>query len=50
LSDGPQSLTLEGFERLMRRVEQVLQAVDRPLARAQRPAHAQSREAVGARA
>jgi 3-deoxy-7-phosphoheptulonate synthase len=46
LSDGPQSLTLDGFERLMRRVEQVLQAVDRPLARP-RLASAR-REAVGA--
>ncbi len=33
LSDGPQSLTLEGFDQLMRTLEQVLAAVDRPLAR-----------------
>jgi 3-deoxy-7-phosphoheptulonate synthase len=33
LSDGPQSLTLEGFEQLMRQLEQVLAAVGRPLAR-----------------
>jgi 3-deoxy-7-phosphoheptulonate synthase len=33
LSDGPQSLTLEDFEQLMRRLDQVLRAVDRPLAR-----------------
>ncbi|MDQ6675026.1 MAG: 3-deoxy-7-phosphoheptulonate synthase [Chloroflexota bacterium] len=33
LSDGPQSLTLEGFDDLMRTLEQVLSAVDRPLAR-----------------
>ena len=37
LSDGPQSLTLDGFAALMRRVELVLNAVDRPLARAPRP-------------
>jgi 3-deoxy-7-phosphoheptulonate synthase len=48
LSDGPQSLTLDGFERLMRRVELVLNALDRPLAWAQRPGAAQAREAVGA--
>ncbi|HEY2595765.1 MAG TPA: hypothetical protein VGK33_17880, partial [Chloroflexota bacterium] len=33
LSDGPQSLTLEGFEALMHTLEQVLSAVGRPLAR-----------------
>ncbi len=33
LSDGPQSLTLEGFEQLMRTLEKVLSAVGRPLAR-----------------
>ena len=33
LSDGPQSLTLEGFEQLMRTLERVLAAVGRPLAR-----------------
>jgi 3-deoxy-7-phosphoheptulonate synthase len=32
LSDGPQSLTLEQFEDLMHALEQVLTAVDRPLA------------------
>jgi 3-deoxy-7-phosphoheptulonate synthase len=32
LSDGPQSLTLEGFFHLMRKLRPVLQAVDRPLA------------------
>ncbi|MBV9356628.1 MAG: 3-deoxy-7-phosphoheptulonate synthase [Chloroflexi bacterium] len=32
LSDGPQSLTLEGFDHLMQRLGHVLQAVDRPLA------------------
>ncbi len=33
LSDGPQSLTMEGFRDLMRQVEKVLAALDRPLAR-----------------
>jgi 3-deoxy-7-phosphoheptulonate synthase len=33
LSDGPQSLTLEGFEQLMETLERVLAAVGRPLAR-----------------
>jgi 3-deoxy-7-phosphoheptulonate synthase len=33
LSDGPQSLTLEGFDQLMHTLEAVLKAVDRPLAR-----------------
>ncbi len=33
LSDGPQSLTLEGFDQLMRTLEGVLAAVGRPLAR-----------------
>ena len=33
LSDGPQSLTLEGFEQLMQTLELVLAAVGRPLAR-----------------
>jgi 3-deoxy-7-phosphoheptulonate synthase len=33
LSDGPQSLTLEGFDALMLTLEQVLSAVGRPLAR-----------------
>ncbi|MBV8713930.1 MAG: 3-deoxy-7-phosphoheptulonate synthase [Chloroflexi bacterium] len=33
LSDGPQSLTLEGFEQLMHTLEGVLAAVGRPLAR-----------------
>jgi 3-deoxy-7-phosphoheptulonate synthase len=37
LSDGPQSLTLEGFDDLMRKIERVLDAVGRPLARVQRP-------------
>ena len=32
LSDGPQSLTLEGFHQLMRRLVPVLDAVGRPLA------------------
>ena len=32
LSDGPQSLTLEGFDQLMQTLEAVLKAVDRPLA------------------
>jgi 3-deoxy-D-arabino-heptulosonate 7-phosphate (DAHP) synthase len=36
LSDGPQSLTLEGFETLMRTLEQVLRAVGRPLAQPRR--------------
>ncbi len=35
LSDGPQSLTLEGFDQLMRSVEKVLAAVGRSLARPQ---------------
>jgi 3-deoxy-7-phosphoheptulonate synthase len=33
LSDGPQSLTLEDFARLMETLERVLEAVERPLAR-----------------
>jgi 3-deoxy-7-phosphoheptulonate synthase len=33
LSDGPQSLTLDGFQQLMLTLEKVLAAVDRPLAR-----------------
>jgi 3-deoxy-7-phosphoheptulonate synthase len=33
LSDGPQSLTLEGFEQLMQTLRGVLAAVDRPIAR-----------------
>jgi 3-deoxy-7-phosphoheptulonate synthase len=33
LSDGPQSLTLEGFEDLMATLEQVLAAIGRPMAR-----------------
>jgi 3-deoxy-7-phosphoheptulonate synthase len=33
LSDGPQSLTLDGFEQMMRTLEGVLAAVNRPLAR-----------------
>src|SRR6266513_3994263 len=33
LSDGPQSLTLEGFDQLMRTLAGVLAAVDRPMAR-----------------
>jgi 3-deoxy-7-phosphoheptulonate synthase len=36
LSDGPQSLTLEGFEQLMHKLELVLGAIDRPLARPRR--------------
>jgi 3-deoxy-7-phosphoheptulonate synthase len=36
LSDGPQSLTLDGFEQMMRTLEGVLAAVDRPLARVQK--------------
>jgi 3-deoxy-7-phosphoheptulonate synthase len=38
LSDGPQSLTLEGFASLMQSIERVLAAIDRPLARVQSPA------------
>jgi 3-deoxy-7-phosphoheptulonate synthase len=38
LSDGPQSLTLEGFDQLMRKIEKVLQAVGRTLARVEQPA------------
>src|SRR5438105_801978 len=37
LSDGPQSLTLEGFQALMRTLANVLAAVDRPLARSRQP-------------
>jgi 3-deoxy-7-phosphoheptulonate synthase len=37
LSDGPQSLTLEGFEQMMRTLAGVLAAVNRPLARVSRP-------------
>ena len=37
LSDGPQSLTLEGFASLMQSIERVLAAIDRPLARVQSP-------------
>ncbi len=33
LSDGPQSLTLEGFASLMDQIARVLDAIDRPLAR-----------------
>jgi len=33
LSDGPQSLTLDGFDQLMQTLERVLTAVGRPLAR-----------------
>jgi 3-deoxy-7-phosphoheptulonate synthase len=33
LSDGPQSLTLEQFEALMGKLQQILAVVDRPLAR-----------------
>src|SRR5207248_11666748 len=33
LSDGPQSLTLEGFEELMQTLERLLAAIGRPLAR-----------------
>jgi 3-deoxy-7-phosphoheptulonate synthase len=33
LSDGPQSLTLDGFDQMMRTLEGVLAAVNRPLAR-----------------
>jgi 3-deoxy-7-phosphoheptulonate synthase len=33
LSDGPQSLTLDEFDQLMRTLERVLEAVGRPLAR-----------------
>ncbi len=33
LSDGPQSLTLEGFATLMEQIGRVLEAIDRPLAR-----------------
>ena len=32
LSDGPQSLTLEGFDQLMQTLERVLAAIGRPLA------------------
>ncbi|MDQ3811928.1 MAG: 3-deoxy-7-phosphoheptulonate synthase [Chloroflexota bacterium] len=38
LSDGPQSLTLEGFDQLMRTLAGVLTAVGRPMARWPRPA------------
>jgi 3-deoxy-7-phosphoheptulonate synthase len=37
LSDGPQSLTLEGFDQLMRTLAGVLAAVDRPMARRPQP-------------
>jgi len=37
LSDGPQSLTLEGFAELMQKLERLLEALDRPLARAAQP-------------
>ena len=37
LSDGPQSLTLEGLRQLMQSIERVLAAIDRPLARVQSP-------------
>jgi 3-deoxy-7-phosphoheptulonate synthase len=37
LSDGPQSLTLDGFDELMRTLELVLSAVGRPLARPRGP-------------
>jgi 3-deoxy-7-phosphoheptulonate synthase len=37
LSDGPQSLTLDGFAQLMHKIELVLNALDRPLARAKQP-------------
>src|SRR3954447_16341521 len=37
LSDGPQSLTLEGFDDLMRMLAGVLAAVDRPMARRPQP-------------
>jgi 3-deoxy-7-phosphoheptulonate synthase len=40
LSDGPQSLTLDGFDQLMQTLGKVLAAVDRPLA------HPASRRAV----
>ena len=46
LSDGPQSLTLEGFQDLMGKLERVLNAVDRPRAK---PAVRRERELVGAR-
>jgi 3-deoxy-7-phosphoheptulonate synthase len=36
LSDGPQSLTLEGFQQLMETLDRVLAAVGRPLARPRR--------------
>src|SRR5437868_14912906 len=42
LSDGPQSLTLEGFESLMQTLERVLSAVGRPLARRRRVLQAAS--------
>jgi 3-deoxy-7-phosphoheptulonate synthase len=37
LSDGPQSLTLEGFEQLMHNLERLLASMDRKLARVERP-------------
>jgi 3-deoxy-7-phosphoheptulonate synthase len=37
LSDGPQSLTLEGFEQLMHNLERLLASMDRKLARVPRP-------------
>jgi 3-deoxy-7-phosphoheptulonate synthase len=37
LSDGPQSLTLDGFEQLMKTLEAVLSALGRPLARLRVP-------------
>jgi len=40
LSDGPQSLTLEGFDQLMHTLDAVLSAVGRPLARQRALLHA----------
>src|SRR6266511_3401786 len=37
LSDGPQSLTLDGFDQLMRKLAGVLAAVDRPMRRLPKP-------------
>jgi 3-deoxy-7-phosphoheptulonate synthase len=37
LSDGPQSLTLDGFAELMQSLERVLAAIGRPMAVSPRP-------------
>lgn len=43
LSDGPQSLTLDGFDQMMVALRAVLRAVDRPLATIRQPALAGAR-------